>query len=275
MKRFVGCIVLLVIVLVIFYKNPYTMHDVLQQEPTLKFLFGTDGYGRDVFSRIVAGTFYSVSIALMSACIATILGVSIGLAAACLPKMLSEMLLNVIDLLNSLPSILYILVASAFVEPGIWQLAIIIGCASWMTIARTVRMLVFAEKEQMYVKFAKEYKTTIIYRISRYYLPVVRPVIGVLIINEWVHAILTEATISFLGLGLPTHTPTLGNLLLDAQNHLLLGYWWNVLFPGAVLALLVLTVYQVKERGEFGDKGRSIKHFYSRRKLSSKYKTID
>lgn len=231
---------LLIVFLVLFMQNPYIVNEMLMNEPPSRVhLFGTDAIGRDVYSRVLTGVGYSFAIMAIAISLALVIGVTVGIIAALSPKWLGERVIVVVDFITSLPSIFYILLIVSLIQPSIWTLGMIIGCCSWMTIARQVRIILLAERQQLYVEMAKQIGTTRWHRVIRYYVPVLLPIISTTAIQEAIHAILTEATISFLGFGLAINTPTLGNLLIDAQTYFLIGAWWNVLFPGIFIGLMI------------------------------------
>ena len=259
-------LLILLTVLLFFIKDPYEMFgNMINSAPSFAHLFGTDAFGRDLLSRTIVGLGYSLGIMLMALLIAIVIGVLVGLASSLLPRWIGDWFMVVLDFLNSLPSIVYILILASLLEPTIFTLAFIIGCCSWMTMARQVRMMLLKEKQQAYVQMAKQIETTPLHRVVNYFIPAIYPVVAVTAIHEAIHIVLAEATISFLGLGLPVNTPTLGNLLMDAQNYFLVGAWWNVLFPGLFIGAIVMTLLRLKERlvrgGDSIDSNKKSFHF--------------
>lgn len=247
---------LLLGLLLLFWQNPYAINPgAANMPPSLAYLFGTDALGRDVLSRVVAGFVNSLAITAIAIGIALVIGIAVGLITALSPKWLGERIVVCVDFMNSLPTIFYILLLASLIQPNLWTLGVIIGCCSWMTIARQVRIVLLAERQQPYILMAKQIGTTKLHRVRRYYIPMLVPIISVTVIQEAIHAILTEATISFLGLGIPINMPTLGNLLIDAQTYFLLGAWWNVLFPGLFICLALCLLLQLKKFIQKGGRG--------------------
>ena len=227
--------IVIVVAIFLLMKDPYMLFPTVNMPPSISHVMGTDALGRDVFSRIVLGLGYSISILLIAITIAVVIGISVGFFCSLMPRA-GHYIVAIVDFMNSLPSVIYILLIASLIEPSIWSLGIIIGCCSWMMIARQTRMVLLKEKQEPYIQMAQQIGTTTWHRVYNYYIPALYPVISITVVHEAIHIILAEATISFLGFGLPLNVPTLGNLLIDAQSYFLLGSWWNINWTSAITA---------------------------------------
>lgn len=259
-------ILLVLIVIVIMNVQPNFVYDnALNMPPSFAHIFGTDALGRDVWSRTIVATCYSIVMMLSALLVALVIGVSVGVISGLSSKKVGDYVMIVVDFMNSLPNIVYVLLIVSLLKPTIWTIPIIIGCCSWMTIARHVRMTLLKERQLATIQMAKQIGTTKWHRFKRYYVPAVLPVVSMTAVQEAMHMLFTETTISFLGFGLPLNTPTLGNLLIDAQQYFLLGSWWNIVFPGLCLAAISIALLQVKHfmvrGGDFDVKRQQCKRF--------------
>ncbi len=221
-------------------------------EGTSKFLLGTDDQGRDIFSTILYGSRISLFVGFASMFLAMLLGVSLGLISGYIGGALDSFIMRIADVQISFPAILIVLLISGVARSmlpnvhqekmAVWVLIFAIGISSWVHFARTVRGSTMVEKNKEYVQSARvigRRRATIMFR---HILPnVMGPVLVIATIGLAV-AVLTEATISFLGVGVPPTRPSLGTLIRIGQSFLFAGEWWIVIFPGAALAILVLAV---------------------------------
>ena len=216
------------------------------------FLLGTDDQGRDLYSAILYGSRVSLLVGFASMIFAMILGVGLGLLAGYVGGAVDSIIMRVADVQISFPSILIALLINGvlrgilpqeqFNDVAIFVLVLAIGLSSWVQFARTVRGSTMVEKNKEYVQAARVIGRHPIAIMVRHVLPnVMGPVLVIATIGLAV-AILTEATLSFLGVGVPPTQPSLGTLINTGQNFLFSGEWWIVIFPGATLALLVLAV---------------------------------
>ncbi len=217
-----------------------------------KFLLGTDDQGRDLFSTIMYGSRISLFVGFASMLLAMIVGITLGLISGYIGGAVENIIMRVADVQISFPAILIamliygvafsILPNERHDEMAVWVLVLAIGLANWVNFARTVRGSTLVEKNKEYVQSARvigRNRATIMFR---HILPnVMGPVLVIATIGLAV-AILTEATLSFLGVGVPPTRPSLGTLIRIGQDFLFAGEWWIVIFPGIALAVLVLAV---------------------------------
>jgi peptide/nickel transport system permease protein len=219
---------------------------------TSKFLFGTDDQGRDLFSTILYGSRLSIFVGFASMLLAMIIGITLGLLAGYIGGAVETFIMRIADVQISFPAILIAMliygVALSLLpnkrhdDMTIWVLILAIGLANWVTFARTVRGSTLVEKNKEYVQSARvigRKRATIMFR---HILPnVMGPVLVIATIGLAI-AILTEATLSFLGVGVPPTKPSLGTLIRIGQDFLFAGEWWIVIFPGLALVVLILAV---------------------------------
>jgi len=222
------------------------------EEGTSKFLLGTDDQGRDIFSTILYGSRVSLFVGFASILLAMFLGVSLGLVSGYIGGAIDAFIMRIADVQISFPAILIVLLISGVArtllpnvrqeEMAVWVLIFAIGISSWVHFARTVRGSTMVEKNKEYVQSARVIGRRRVTIMFRHILPnVMGPVLVIATIGLAV-AVLTEATISFLGVGVPPTEPSLGTLIRIGQSYLFAGEWWIVIFPGAALAILVLAV---------------------------------
>ncbi|MFD2263376.1 ABC transporter permease [Lacibacterium aquatile] len=216
------------------------------------YLLGTDNQGRDILSAILYGSRISLMIGLATVVVSLVVGVSFGLAAGYLGGWIDSLLMRVGDTLLSIPTILVaILVTAVFrqvLPPGIREAAtsiivvLAISLTNWVQYARTVRAQTLVERRKEYVQAAKLIGVKPWRIMLGHILPnTMTPVLVTATLNIGL-AILVEATLSFLGIGMPPTEPSLGTLIRIGNQYLFSGQWWVVIFPAAYLCLLVLAV---------------------------------
>ena len=217
-----------------------------------RFLLGTDDQGRDLMSAILYGLRVSLAIGLCSVALGAAIGVSLGLIAGYAGGWTDSAIMRVADVQLTFPAILIALlldgVAHALLKPAnrdesaFAVLVLSIGLSFWVQYARTVRASTMVEKNRDYVLAARLIGLSHTRILFSHILPnVMGPVLVIATINLAL-AIITEATLSFLGVGLPPTQPSLGTLIRIGQNYLFSGEWWIVTFPSLTLAALVLAV---------------------------------
>jgi len=218
-----------------------------------KYVLGTDDQGRDVLSTILYGSRISLLVGFSSVLLAMFLGVGLGLLSGFLGGRLDAIIMRIADVQLSFPAILIALLIDGvarvvFADQGHGdQMAILvligsISLANWVSYARTVRGSTLVEKNKEYVQAARVIGVPAIAIMIKHVLPnVMGPVLVIATINI-ATAIITEATLSFLGVGVPPTTPSLGTMINNGNNFLYSGEWWLVVFPGLALVLLCMSV---------------------------------
>ena len=216
------------------------------------FLLGSDNQGRDILSTIMHGARISLAIGLASVAFAMVLGVSLGLLAGYVGGRVDAVIMRIADVQLSFPAILIALLIDGVARVALGGerhdaivipvLVLSIGFAGWVQYARTVRGSTMVEREKEYVQAARVIGRHPLAIMVRHVLPnTMGPVLVIATINI-ATAIITEATLSFLGVGVPPTQPSLGTLIRIGNDFLISGEWWITLFPGLALVVLVLSV---------------------------------
>ncbi|MFN8720441.1 MAG: ABC transporter permease [Rhodospirillales bacterium] len=217
-----------------------------------EFLLGTDGQGRDILSAILFGMRVSLIVGVCSVLFAMVVGILLGLFAGFVGGKVDAIIMRVADVQLSLPAILIVLMIDGFArsllprsvheEMAIYVVIFAIGISNWVQFARTVRGSTMVEKGKDYVSAARIIGLHPFLIMIRHVLPnVLGPVLVIGTIGLAL-AILTEATLSFLGVGVPPTQPSLGTLIRVGNEFLFSGEWWMTIFPGVALVLLALSV---------------------------------
>jgi|SRR5579871_2343631 len=216
------------------------------------FLLGTDEQGRDVFSAILYGLRISLTVGVMGVALAATIGISLGLIAGYFGGFVDSLIMRIADVQLTFPAILIALLIDGVVKSVLGNhldpmatlavLVVAIGLSFWVQYARTVRGSVMVERNKDYVAAAQLIGLPSPVIMVRHVLPnTLGPILVIATINLAL-AILTEATLSFLGSGMPDTMPSLGTLIRIGNNYLFAGEWWIVAFPGLSLALLILSM---------------------------------
>ena len=215
------------------------------------FLLGTDDQGRDILSTILFGARISLAVGICAVLLSMALGVSLGLLAGYVGGKTDAFIMRVADVQLSFPAILIALLVDGVARallPGahesmaFYVLVLSIGVSGWVQYARTVRGSTFVEKNKEYVQAARLFGIHPLAIMARHVLP---NVLGPVLVIATIHiatAIITEATLSFLGVGVPPTEPSLGTLTRIGNDFLFSGEWWVTLFPGIALVVMVLAI---------------------------------
>jgi len=216
------------------------------------FLLGTDEQGRDVFSAILYGLRISLAVGVLGMLLAGTLGITLGLVAGYFGGAVDSLIMRIADVQLTFPAILIALLVNGVAKSMLGNkldpmntlgvLVLAIGLSFWVQYARTVRSSVMVEKNKDYVAAAQLIGLPAPVIMLRHVLPnAMGPVLVIATINLAL-AVLTEATLSFLGSGMPETMPSLGTLIRIGNNYLFAGEWWIVAFPGIALAGLILSI---------------------------------
>jgi len=207
--------------------------------PNADHFLGTDQLGRDIFSRMVYGTRISLSIGLIAVGIAALIGVTLGAIAGYFGGRIDALIMRFVDIMLCFPSLFLILAVVAIVGPSIYNIMIIIGLTSWMGMARLIRAEVLSLKERQFVMASKALGSGSARIIIRHLIPNgIGPVLVSFVLGV-AAAVLIEASLSFLGLGVQPPTPSWGNILMEGKATLGVA-WWLILFPGMAILITVL-----------------------------------
>jgi len=212
------------------------------------FWLGSDDQGRDMASAILYGLRISLGVGVMSTVVALTLGIAIGLISAYAGGWLDNLIMRLVDLQLSFPSILIALVLLAVVGQGVDKIVIALIFVQWAYYARTVRGAALVEKRKEYVDAARVMAFSTQRVLFRHVLPNVLPPLIVVATVQVAHAIALEATLSFLGLGMPITSPSLGLLIANGFAHMLSGRYWMSFFPGVALLITIVAINLVGDR---------------------------
>lgn len=225
-------------------------HDVVAQYPDLlkivgrpfgtPFFMGTDNLGRDVFSRILHGADTVLKVALLSATFSALVGVPLGLLSGFIGGRLDKAISLIMDSVYSFPGLILAIAMAAMLGPGVLNMAIAISVVYVPTYFRVVRGQTLSVKEKLYVEAARSLGARAATILQLYVFPNVIPSIVVVFSMNIADAILTEAGLSFLGLGIDPSVPDWGYDLSKGKAFLPGGYWWIITFPGLMIALVAL-----------------------------------
>jgi peptide/nickel transport system permease protein len=215
------------------------------------YAFGTDDQGRDILSALMFGTRISLIVGIASVLVSMILGVSLGLLAGFLGGRIDAFIMRVCDVMLSFPSILVALLIDGVgraLFPDAHELLafavliVAISLSGWVQYARTVRGSTLVERNKEYVQAARVIGVSSLRIMRRHVLPNVMGPVFVLATIQVATAIITEATLSFLGVGVPPTSPSLGTMIRVGNDYLFSGEWWITFFPGATLVIVALSV---------------------------------
>ncbi|MFQ5566927.1 MAG: ABC transporter permease [Paracoccaceae bacterium] len=217
-----------------------------------RFLLGTDAQGRGVLSTIMYGTGISLLIGVGAVIVQAFIGVSLGLIAGYRGGWIDAFLMRMADIQLSISTLMLAIIAlavfsaafgpEAYAKLAIFMLIIVIGVAEWPRYARTVRASVLAEKKKEYVDAARVIGLSPGTIMRRHILPNTLTPVLVISTIQVAEAIVTEAALSFLGLGMPVNRPSLGALIRSGFEFIFSGSWWITLFPAIMLMLLILSI---------------------------------
>jgi len=214
----------------------------------LTFVLGSDGAGRDMLSAIFYGLRISLGVGVMSGIIAMIIGMAVGLTAAYFGGRTDTVIMRIVDLQLSFPAILIALVLIAILGKGIDKVIIALVTVQWAYYARTVRGTALVERSKEYIEAATCLALSHRRIVFRHLLPNCLPPMIVVGTLQTAHAISLEATLSFLGLGLPQTEPSLGLLISNGFEYMLSGRYWISFFPGIALLVTIVSINLVGDR---------------------------
>ena len=217
------------------------MNSVLQS-PSRVHLLGTDELGRDVFSRLLHGGRVSIAVGSIAMLVSVGAGVIYGAVSAFAGGKVDQLMMRLIDALLSIPSLLLMIGLQLVFPASLLAVILVISLTSWMPIARLIRTELLSMKKDVFIQASTVIGASPLQLLRRHMLPQCTPTIIVLAVSGISHAILAEATLSFLGIGIPPQEPSWGNMLMGAQSHLLSGAWWLAVFPAGCITYTILVV---------------------------------
>ena len=214
----------------------------------MTFWLGTDDQGRDMLSGIFYGIRTSLAVGAMSGIVALCIGVAVGLAAAYLGGRVDTVIMRIVDLQLSFPAILVALIMLAVLGKGVDKIIVALVIAQWAYYARTVRASAMVERRKEYIEAATCLALSHRRIVLRHMLPNVLPPLIVVGTVQVAHAIALEATLSFLGVGLPVTEPSLGLLIATGFDYMLTGKYWISTYPGVALLITIVSINLVGDQ---------------------------
>jgi peptide/nickel transport system permease protein len=211
------------------------------EEGDTDHFLGTDRFGRDSFSRIIHGARVSLAVAIVAIAIGATIGTLVGITAGYYGGKIDAILMRLVDIGLSIPVMLVALVLAAAIGPSFRNVILIIGLLLWTRFARQIRGEVLSVKEQDYVARARVAGASARRIMFKHLFPNIVPTLLVMCTLEIGHVVLVEASLSFLGVGVPAPTPTWGGMVSEGRG-LISSAWWVALFPGLAILLLVLSM---------------------------------
>jgi len=205
-----------------------------------KFLWGTDKFGRDLFSRMVLGSRISLAIGFVSVFISLLLGVFMGGFAGFLGGRVDKIIVWLINVIWSIPSLLMVIAITLALGKGFWQVFVAVGLTMWVEVARLVRGQVISIKEKSFVQAAQIMGFSSFQVFFKHIFPLIIPSLIVLSTANFASAILIESGLSFLGVGAQPPTPSWGGMIKDHFRYILMGKAYLALIPGLAIMSLVL-----------------------------------
>lgn len=251
------CLLLLIILVALMApwiapQNPYDLAslDLMdarlppgeQSAAGMTYWLGTDGQGRDMLSAIAYGLRVSLYVGLASGAIALALGAVVGVLAAFIGGRFEQIVMRVVDVQLGFPAILVALILLAVLGKGVDKIIIALVTVQWAYYARTARSAALVERNKEYIEAARGLGLSRARIVLRHLLPNALPPLIVVGTVQVAHAIALEATLSFLGLGLPTTEPSLGLLIANGYEYLMSGKYWISVYPGVALLLTILSI---------------------------------
>jgi peptide/nickel transport system permease protein len=225
---------------------------VWQQGSDARFLLGTDAQGRDLFSAILYGTRISLTVGILAIFIQAAIGVSLGLLAGYFGGRMDSLVTRMADIQLSLSTLMMAIIVMALFRAGLGGealsrfavplLVLVIGLAEWPIFARTARAATLVEAAKDYVRAARAVGSSDLAIVHRHILPNILSPLVVIATTQVAGAIMAEAALSFLGLGMPVTKPSLGTLIRSGYDLMFAGDWWVTVLPGLVLIVVLISV---------------------------------
>ena len=213
--------------------------------PCLKYPFGTDWLGRDMFARTVRGLSISIIIGVCAATFSAVMAFILGVVSATMGKTADTIVTWIIDLVMGIPHMLLLILICVACGRGLKGVILGVALTHWTSLARLIRGEVLQLKEQIYIKTSRKLGKSNLYIAMKHMAPHLLPQFIVGLVLLFPHAILHEASITFLGFGLSSESPAIGVILSESMKYLAMGKWWLALFPGLFLVGTVLLFHYI------------------------------
>jgi len=238
-------------------QNPYALASLRLEDSTMapawtaagrltatpwRYFLGTDAQGRDILSAVLYGLRVSLLVGVVATALAALFGVALGLAAGYWRGWTDSVIMRIADIQLAFPTVLIALFLMAIWGQGLWKIIFAVAIVHWVIYARTVRGAALAEREKDYIAAIRALGAGPIRIVLRHLLPNLMTPVLVISAVEFASVVMLEATLSFLGLGVPITRPSLGMLIKFGYDEVFSGAWWIWLFPGLALVALVLSL---------------------------------
>jgi len=215
---------------------------IANSEGEVDFLLGTDGLGRDIFSRLIYGTRVSIAVGFVAVAIGGTLGTMLGLIAGYFGGRVDDLIMRVADIQLAFPFILLAIMVLVVLGQGVLNLVLVLGIGQWVTYARMSRGETISQRDKEYVEAARALGMGDVRIMFRSIFPnILAPLIVIASFNV-ASVILAEASLSFLGLGVPQSVPTWGAMLAESRDQMIGGKWWLAIYPGLAIMVTVLSL---------------------------------
>lgn len=215
------------------------------KSPSIEHIFGTDWVGRDMLTRTIKGLSLSMKIGLIATFVSTIFAVVLGVIGPTFGQKVDAAITWLIDLVLSVPHTLIVILVSIAMGGGAKGIVVGVAVTHWTSLTRVIRAEVMQIMSSDYIKISKSFGKSNYYIAKEHILPHVIPLIIVNSVVIFPHAILHEASVTFLGFGLPPHEPAIGVILSESMKYLTSGQWWLAFFPGVSLILISMMVDRI------------------------------
>jgi peptide/nickel transport system permease protein len=212
----------------------------VNEPPSGAHIFGTDWLGRDMFSRTIRGLTVSIVIGAVASSVSAVMALILGVSAAVLGRKADALVNGIVNLFLSLPHIILLVLIAIACGKGIQGVLIGVAATHWTSLARVIRAETLALKHAPYIDAAKAFGKSDFWIARKHILPHILPqgIVGVVLLFP--HAILHEASITFLGFGLSPEQPAIGVILSESMRYISAGHWWLAVFPGLSLLIIVM-----------------------------------
>lgn len=244
-----GLVVVLLAILVFIFAEFFAPHDPLKQDLNLRllppawleggrlsYLFGTDALGRDIFSRIIYGTRISLVVGVGAVFAGGSIGIFFGIVTGYFGGWIDDVVMRLADVQLSFPALVLTIAIMSVLEPSLINIIIVLSISSWMQFARIVRSQVLSLREMEFIEAERATGAKTSFIMIRHLLPNVLSSAVVVATFAMAQVIIAEASLSFLGIGVPPPTPSWGNMLAEGRNYLA-SAWWLATFPGLAIML--------------------------------------
>lgn len=245
MAMFCAVIVVILVLIAIFapFISPYDPYEqdymAVLQEPNSAHLLGTDEYGRDILSRIIYGTRVSLSVGIVAQLIATVIGVTLGALAAYYGGWVDAVISRIMEIFAAFPDLIFAMGIMFVIGPGMTNIFLALGLLTWVRTARMIRGSILQLKEKEYIEAAKASGATPFYIITKHLIPNCISTVIVLVTLGIPNAIMYEASLSFLGMGIVPPTASWGSMISFAQSYITYRPTYSI-FPGIAIMITVI-----------------------------------